>query len=184
METKNRTNSPKARPHIWADRFSGGQLDTINTDDPFEGVVATSGCIFFFILLGLLALLVFSLPRIFTILNENIENKSLLGAIVAASALVVGISLYQLRKYRRGMYGLLEISFAVITAWLAIGKLSTEGDLSVWLAFGGAAYLTVRGLDNIQVSREEAKKTKTSEEAKDVSLHAGEPNNSFNRTRN
>ena len=182
METKNRNKVPRARPHIWADRFSGGTRVDIDADDPLEGAIATGGCFLAVIAPIVLGLLMYILPRLFTTLNENIGNKSLLGAIVAASALVLGISLYLLRKHRRGVYALLEISFAIITAWTAIGKLSTQGDLSVWLAFGGAAYLIVRGLDNLQISREEAKKTKASVDAKESSLQNGEPNNSFNPT--
>ena len=170
-----RTSRSRSRPDIWADRFSGGATVGMRKDDPAEGVAATGGCILALIGVPLLAVLILNLPWLFRFLDENIKDRSLLGVIVAAFAVAVGVSLYQLRKRQRAIYAVLELVFAVVTAWTAIGKLSTQGDLSVWLAFGGAAYLTVRGLDNWEVSRAEAKKRNELKAAEQSYLPATSP---------
>jgi hypothetical protein len=60
----------------------------------------------------------------------------------------VGSGLYMMRCYLRALYGLLEIGFASVASWLAVGQIETQ-TIGAWIGVFTAAYLIVRGLDNL-----------------------------------
>lgn len=62
--------------------------------------------------------------------------------------LATGFALFQLRCRHRATYGSLEICFATIVAWIAVGQVESQG-LAAWIAVMSAAYLVVRGFDNL-----------------------------------
>ncbi|HKO63362.1 MAG TPA: hypothetical protein VJV03_19520 [Pyrinomonadaceae bacterium] len=73
-------------------------------------------------------------------------DRAQIGAI---ASLVVGIGLFELRNRKRKLYASLEIAFGIILGGVGINRAS-EGELVVWLAMGSAAYIIVRGLDNLR----------------------------------
>jgi TRAP-type uncharacterized transport system fused permease subunit len=79
-------------------------------------------------------------------------QRDLIGILVV---FVCGYGLYFLRQKRRAVYGLVEIIFAIISTWFAINSIEDKPDITTWLALAGAIYLTVRGLDNFLLGKEE-----------------------------
>ena len=61
----------------------------------------------------------------------------------------VGVCLFWLREHHATKYALTEFSFAFATAWTTIERASDVRDISTWLGLSGAAYLIVRGCDNL-----------------------------------
>ena len=94
-----------------------------------------------------------AVPHIFSLLSESVPSQTAQAMICGCAALAIGAFLYQLRTRNRGIYALSELSFAFVSAALAMSKLKGQGDAAVWLAFAAAAYLVVRGCDNVSVAR-------------------------------
>jgi hypothetical protein len=94
------------------------------------------------------------LAHVFSALDQAIENKTDLASLCATLAVILGAILFALRRRYRGVYAVLELGFAFGTAWFSITKLHSQGDAAVWFGFAGAAYLVVRGLDNLETARE------------------------------
>lgn len=140
------------------------------SDDALGGIVALGYIILFVAFIAVLAYLANTLPHLFTTLDRNVENKYLLALIGGLGSLLVGVSLYYFRERKRMQYALLEIAFGLVTGGVAILRVNTQGDLGVWVALSAAAYLVVRGMDNLQKARELSRTNKT------------EPNNSFDPT--
>jgi hypothetical protein len=65
-----------------------------------------------------------------------------------AGVLAIGFVLFQLRCRQRAIYGSLEICFATIVCWIAVGQVESQG-LAAWIGVMSAAYLVVRGYDNL-----------------------------------
>jgi hypothetical protein len=154
---KSPDNSP--RP-TWMDRYvgnSGGR----EFDD--AGVLAVMSILFLAAFIFIIVFLLRTLPHLFSILDKNIQAKWVLGLIGATATTTVGVSLYCLRSRKRMLYALLEIAFAIVTGWTAIFRLTSQGDLGVWLALAAAAYLIVRGLDNWQQAKDKKKRIATTE---------------------
>jgi hypothetical protein len=155
---------PSVRTNVSMDRFggkSGGRSDEAEVvGESFKAM----GYIVLLIAFGfLIYYLAKTLPQLFTTLNKNIESKWVLGLIGASGASVVGLSLFYLRENKRLIYALLELGFAFATGWIAVGRVNTQDDLSVWTALGAAAYLVVRGMDNLTKAREEMRKSPSPE---------------------
>jgi hypothetical protein len=110
------------------------------------------------------------LPHLFTTLDANIQDKWLLGLLVGTGTLLAGFGLYYVRKHWRLQYALLEIAFAFTTAWVAMGRIHTQGDLGIWVALSASAYLVVRGLDNLKTAREK-KNSSASPEKPNNGMH-------------
>jgi hypothetical protein len=72
-------------------------------------------------------------------------------ALVAAGSL-----LYILRTRRRTLYGIFEFSFAVVVTWISVGKW-LQGAEAAAIGVIQAAYLIVRGLDNIMEGRKRSR---------------------------
>ncbi len=60
---------------------------------------------------------------------------------------ILGAGFYWLREKRRLLYGLIEVCFAVVSIWHAVGLAIV--DPSQWLLMLAAVYVLVRGLDNL-----------------------------------
>jgi hypothetical protein len=120
-----------------------------------DGVVILGAAALIVTIAGIVYITLKAVPRAFSILDANVKNQSAAETICGCAALAIGWFLYQLRRRQRGMYAFLEIGFAFASAALAMSKLHPQGDAAVWLAFAAAAYLVVRGLDNIGVARVE-----------------------------
>jgi hypothetical protein len=75
-------------------------------------------------------------------------------AVPLGTLLLIGTAsaLYLLRLRRRTLYGVFEFSFAVVVAWVSVGKL-IEGAEAALIGVIQAAYLIVRGIDNIAEGR-------------------------------
>jgi len=148
------TGAQSRTSYIWSDRF-WGQHRGAETDPIGGAVVIAAGAL----LLGLAVLLVpvvAAVPHAFSVLDRYLQNRVELGLICGIAATLIGAVLFQIRQTVRGVYAFLEIAFAFATAATAVTKLSApEGDMSVWFAFAGAAYLVVRGLDNLNVAKSE-----------------------------
>jgi len=148
-----RSAVPTRASHVVSDRFWGQGRGAMT--DPVGGVVTI---IVTALLLGLIFLLIpiiEALPHLFSKLDHYLTRLGL-AIVCGLSATIVGISLFELRTHARGIYALLELAFAFATAAASVTKLSgSEGDMNVWFGFAGAAYLVVRGLDNIKTARAE-----------------------------
>lgn len=129
--------------------------------EDLSGIEALVRTVLLFVFIGIIFYATIVLPQLFTILDKNIPNKITLALIGAIGSLIVGLGLYYFREQKRMYYALLEIAFGIVTGGIGILRVSTQGDLSVWLALSASAYLIVRGLDNLQKAREE-KQTKLS----------------------
>ncbi|WP_421655588.1 hypothetical protein [Leptothermofonsia sp. ETS-13] len=67
--------------------------------------------------------------------------------LVGCFFVVLGVGFYWLRQERRLLYGLIEVCFAVVSIWHAVGLGIV--DSSQWLLMIAAVYVLVRGLDNL-----------------------------------
>ncbi len=67
----------------------------------------------------------------------------------------IALTLYELRSRRRILYGAIEIALGLGIAWQASARLGGErGGLAEYLAFVGAIYVMVRGIDNVSQGKE------------------------------
>ncbi len=62
----------------------------------------------------------------------------------------IALTLYELRSRRWILYGAIEVALGVGVTWQVSAKLGTQrGGLAEFLAFAGAIYVMVRGIDNV-----------------------------------
>ena len=132
--------------------FSVRPGDAGENEQHMEGMKALLYTLVFGAFLVGIYFLTTRLFHVFSILNEEFPDKFQLGQLAALGTLIAGVALFFLRERWRLLYAILEISFAVVTAGVAIGKVRTQGDLSVWVAVAASAYLVVRGMENVQKS--------------------------------
>lgn len=71
---------------------------------------------------------------------------------ITAGILMIAVGLFLLRQKRLRLYAAIELSFAIVTAWEATGRILS--DPLAWPVLAAAAYLIVRGLDNWAKSRQ------------------------------
>jgi hypothetical protein len=129
----------------------------ISEDNPrLPDLSGIGGVVLTAILLGgavTLVAVVRALPHLFSFLDRSIANKTDFEALCALLAVGVGIGLYVLRLRIRWVYAAIELCFAFSTAWVAVARLHSQGEISVWFGFMGSAYLIVRALDNFAEAR-------------------------------
>jgi len=135
-------------PHTFSVRPGNARED----EQQMEGLKALLYTLVFGAFLIAIYFLTTRLFHVFSILNEEIHDKFQLAQMGALGTLIAGVALFFLREHRRLFYAMLEISFALVTAGVAIGKVRTQGDLSVWIAVAASSYLVVRGMENMQKS--------------------------------
>lgn len=63
---------------------------------------------------------------------------------------IVGAILYWFRENKRKQYGIIEVSFALVSGWVGINKIETSGFVET-ITILTAIYLIVRGLDNYYI---------------------------------
>jgi hypothetical protein len=153
------------------DRFWG--KDKGQPTHPIGGVLALGAAALFVAAFTTVVLIVESLPHIFSSLQAGVQNELAAGGICGLAALLVGRILFEFRRRLRGVYAIAELGFAFATASVALSKLNREGDLAVWFGFAAAAYLVVRGLDNIEVAKQERDWPWSLSASKDPALPAG-----------
>ena len=65
---------------------------------------------------------------------------------------VFSLALYGFRSYSRKYYGIIECAFGTVVGWNAFSMIDTSG-MGKWAYVLAAAYIIVRGLDNISIGR-------------------------------
>ncbi len=108
--------------------------------------------ILFFVALTILLVFFYALYKFIPILISQIWQEtewSLPRFILLIFVLTVSVGLFWLRKKRRVIYGMLELTFAIISAWVSIGLVISNGEqIAVIVA---SIYLLVRSLNNLEV---------------------------------
>jgi hypothetical protein len=74
---------------------------------------------------------------------------------MALATFALGLVLYIFRREERALYGVAEIAFGLATA-AYVGWQATGGTMARLIAFAGAIYIVVRGLDNLDTARKAA----------------------------
>jgi uncharacterized membrane protein YoaK (UPF0700 family) len=84
------------------------------------------------------------------------EGGPVTNICLTAAMLGVGALLFRLKKRALSAYANLEISFAMISCYAALGKVQQKGHnpFEVTSLLGAALYLFVRGFDNRDKARE------------------------------
>lgn len=100
-------------------------------------------------------LLIFGLGEQITwLLSEANEYRPIYRIATFALAILAGATLFRLRKRRRGYYGALELSVAVLALSVFVGR-DAPASFPEWLAgFVGPIYIAIRGLDNMDQAME------------------------------
>ncbi len=124
-------------------------------DDKNEDIFLTASRIFyilFFVALAIMLVFFYALYKFVPILISQVWQEtewSLSRLILLIFILIVSGGLFWLRDKRRVIYGMLELTFAVISAWVSIGLvISNVEQVSVLIA---SIYLLVRSYDNLKV---------------------------------
>ena len=111
-------------------------------------VLVTTAVLIFFLFFFVLNNGYFYLSAVYNLLSPFISQFwiNLCGVV---SVLVLGVALYWFRLRKRIHYGIVEVTFALASAWYGINKIATTG-YAESITVIAAVYLVVRGVDNIR----------------------------------
>lgn len=130
-------------------RTVNSDWDVDEEDQHMKGILGIFYLIFFIALVAGGYYVITNLFHLPKLLNQHID-KRVLSMIGAVGVFVAGTILYFFRQHKRLLYAVVEIAFAIVTGGIAMRNAGTQEDLSVWIALVAAAYLVVRGMDNLQ----------------------------------
>lgn len=77
-------------------------------------------------------------------------NRILKQTFAVTAVGLVSMILYWFRQRFRTQYGLAEIAFGGVSAWVLMGKIVVDSGYVELIGLVGAVYLMVRGADNVQ----------------------------------
>lgn len=101
----------------------------------------------------------FEEPAIRALVTFFARHPGPLNSVLATAVLYIfGYLLFQVKIHRLQWYANAEISFAVISSYLAVERMKASVDLAGLTVVVGAAYLLVRGLENRQKAVEQSAK--------------------------
>lgn len=88
---------------------------------------------------------------IYSVLLE-LGGTTWLRTLAVVGIAIIGFVLWSFRESYRTQYGLIEIAFGLVSAWIGLFKIETAGYTEA-VAVVGAVYLVGQGIDNFNIGR-------------------------------